>query len=70
MRLATLVSEAGVAMLRELAGERLADIDVLVLDATRPGKFSQHMVLRSSSTSGHLLLYGRRAGSILSICGQ
>ena len=52
------IIEAAVAVLRELAGAQSIDVDVLTLDATRPCKFSQHLILRSANSNGPVLLSG------------
>ena len=44
------VASASVAVLRELSGAQSINVETLVLDATRPNKFSQHLVLHSMST--------------------
>ena len=48
------------AVLCELAAKQTINVDVVLLDATRPSKFSQHLILRSSIASGPLLLNAPR----------
>ena len=56
--LARRISDAAIAVLCERACKQPCHAEMLVLDATRPGKFSQHLVLHSACASGPLLLDG------------